>query len=141
MSEKQNSFSIDFLDHVAIRVKDVNRSCEWYERVLGLKEYRIPEWDDYPVFMLSGRCGIAIFPANINDEKYPKDSKNIKIEHFAFNVSRENFEKAQEHYNTLGIEFTFQDHIHFHSIYTLDPDGHKVELTTLVSDPESFYGK
>ena len=32
-------FNINFLDHVAIRVKDMDVSIEWYSRVMGLKKY------------------------------------------------------------------------------------------------------
>ena len=38
-----------------------------------------------------------------------------------------------------GQQFEFQDHFYFHSIYTKDPDGHTVELTTIVISEESFY--
>jgi len=38
------------------------------------------------------------------------------------------------------LDFTVQDHHYFHSIYTRDPDGHVVELTTIVVEEDSFYG-
>ena len=47
--------------------------------------------------------------------------------YFAFNVDSENFEKAYRKYDPLGIDYDFQDHTYFHSIYTSDPDGHRVE--------------
>jgi catechol 2,3-dioxygenase-like lactoylglutathione lyase family enzyme len=37
-------FNIEFLDHVAIRVKDIRASASWYKTVLGLNEYQLPEW-------------------------------------------------------------------------------------------------
>lgn len=135
-----HNFSINFLDHVAIRVKDMQVSIAWYENVLGLKKYQLPEWGTAPIFMLSGKSGVALFPAHLEDPKATNpNSKNIKIDHFAFNVSNEDFRKAQEHYTALGLDFDFQDHHYFHSIYTKDPDGHKVELTTIVVDESSFY--
>lgn len=126
-------FHINFLDHVAIKVKDMEASANWYEKVLGLKRCSLPEWGSYPVFMLAGKAGVAIFPAKANDE-----TKN-KVDHFAFNVSKDDFEKAKFHYKSIGQEFQFQDHFYFHSIYTKDPDGHTVELTTIVVDEDSFY--
>jgi len=54
-------------------------------------------------------------------------------------VTNENFEKAKEKYVDLNLEFTIQDHYYFHSIYTKDPDGHTVELTTIVVDENKFY--
>lgn len=137
---KQNdNIHIEFLDHVAIRVKDVNLSAQWYEKVLGLKRYQLPEWGDVPVFMLSGKSGVALFPAKTIDPAVDPLSKNIKIDHFAFHVTRDNFEKAKIRYLRLNLEFQLQDHYYFDSIYTDDPDGHTVELTTLKVRAQEFY--
>ena len=130
---------IGFLDHVAIRVKDIKASAAWYQQVLGLKKYQLPEWGDFPIFLLAGKSGVALFPARSSDKEMDPSSKNVKIDHFAFNVDKENFEKAERRYTELGLEFSFQDHHYFHSIYTRDPDGHVVELTTLVVAESEFY--
>ena len=138
--ESMKKFSVDFLDHVAIRVKDIELSAQWYEKVLGLERLHMPEWGNHPIFMSCGKSGVAIFPANLTDPEINKQSKHTGISHFAFHVSNEDFEKAQQHYENLSIEFDFQDHYYFHSIYTKDPDGHTVELTTIVVDETTFYG-
>lgn len=132
-------FKLDFLDHVAIRVKDIDASVTWYQKVLGLKRYQLEKWGDFPIFMLAGKTGIALFPANENHPQLNQRSKNVKIDHFAFQVSQEAFAKAREHYETLKLDYNFQDHHYFHSIYTKDLDGHTVELTTLVVDESEFY--
>lgn len=132
-------FNINFLDHVAIYVKDIDRSIAWYAKHLGLKKYHLKEWGAFPVFMLAGKSGLAIFPARLGDDKINPDSRNVRIEHFAFNVSNKDFKKAQEYFNKSEISFDFQDHHYFHSIYLRDPDGHKIELTTIVVTEESFY--
>ncbi|WP_149276181.1 VOC family protein [Pareuzebyella sediminis] len=132
------SFEISNLDHVAIRVADIETSVDWYTQVLGLKKYKLEKWGDYPIFMFAGKTGIALFPANVEDPEVP-DTKNVKIDHFAFYVTRDNFEKAKIKYNKLGLIYTLSDHHYFHSMYTKDPDGHTVELTTLVVPPDQFY--
>ncbi len=137
MTTKKNNIEIEFLDHVAIRVADIKASVKWYEEVLGLKKYQLPEWGDFPIFMLANKSGIALFPAITTDKKIDTRSKNIKIDHFAFNVTKENFEKAKKRYTAL--KFNIQDHHYFHSIYTKDPDNHTVELTTIVVNAQKFY--
>ncbi|MCK5442547.1 MAG: VOC family protein [Maribacter sp.] len=139
MKSNTEKIELKFLDHVAIRVKDLEVSAKWYEKVLGLKKYQLPEWGDFPIFMLTNKSGVALFPANFHDPKLDHQSKNVKIDHFAFNVNQENFEKAKKRYTELDLDFNIQDHHYFHSIYTKDPDGHTVELTTLVVDEQSFY--
>jgi len=136
---ENNEIALEFLDHVAIRVHDLKKSAEWYQNVLGLKKYQLPEWGEFPIFLLSGKSGIALFPANLEDKQLELNSKNVKIDHFAFNVTNENFEKAKKKYTDLNLEFNIQDHYYFHSIYTKDPDGHTVELTTMVVDENKFY--
>ncbi len=134
-----NELQIRFLDHVAIRVLDLNKSVEWYENVLNLKKYQKPEWGEFPVMMIADKSGIAIFPANIKDEKMPENSKNVKIDHLAFNVDVDNFEKAKVKFTLLNIEYKFQDHHYFESIYINDPDGHVIELTTIKVSENKFY--
>ena len=139
MKKQSDNFEIEFLDHVAIRVKSIELSADWYERVLGLKKYQLPKWGKYPIFMMSNTSGVALFPAELADEKLDKNSKNIGIDHFAFNVTNENFEIAKNRYLSLGLNFTIKDHYYYHSMYTKDPDGHNVELTTLMVNAKDFY--
>ncbi len=139
MSCDSPSFKIDFLDHVAIRVSDMTISIKWYETVLCLKKYQTPEWGPFPVFMLAGKSGVALFPAHATDPQKSGHSRGVGIDHFAFNVTLDNFEKAKNRYAKLNVQFSFQDHHYFHSIYTKDPDGHTVELTTLVVAEKDFY--
>ncbi|UJH67544.1 VOC family protein [Allomuricauda sp. SCSIO 65647] len=139
MTDKQNTIEIEFLDHVAIRVADMEASAKWYENVLGLKRYRLSEWGDFPIFLLSGKSGIALFPAELDHTELDPASKNVKIDHFAFNVTNENFEKAKKRYIELNLEFNIQDHHYFESIYTKDLDGHTVELTTIKVNEREFY--
>lgn len=134
-----SAFELEFLDHVAINVKDLNASAEWYEKVLGLKKYQLKKWGEFPIFMLSGKSGVALFPANSNTDKEAANPKGIRIDHFAFNVTNSNFEKAKKRYEDLGLVYQVKDHFYFHSIYTKDLDGHNVELTTLIVEEDSFY--
>ena len=133
---KKHPFEIAFLDHVAIRVHNLKASAEWYTKVLGVTQYQVPEWGDFPIFLLAGKTGIALFP----EGKGPKGpAPAIRIDHFAFQVEPDQFDRALEHYRALGLKFDIQDHVHFRSVYTRDPDGHTVELTALQVPPGKFY--
>ena len=61
MKKEDHHINLEFLDHVAIYVADMEASAKWYENVLGLKRYQLPEWGEYPIFLLSGKTGIALF--------------------------------------------------------------------------------
>lgn len=121
---------IQNLDHIAITVRDVHRSRDWYCEVLGLEQRYADVWGDVPTFVCAGETGIALFPASVNEPKASPGRDTIAMRHFAFRVDRSNFERAKRELNARGTGFEFQDHTISHSIYFDDPDGHQLELTT-----------
>lgn len=121
---------IQHIDHIALTVRDVEKSTKWYCDVLGLEHRYAGMWDGVPAMLFIGETGLALFPTKIDDPKPSPGSDTIAMMHFAFRVDRENFEAAQTHLKQLGIPFEFQDHDISHSIYFDDPDGHQLELTT-----------
>jgi catechol 2,3-dioxygenase len=113
-------FRVQGLDHVAIGVADQAASRDFYRDVLGL-ERRYEAWGDMPVAMMAEHGGMALFP----------DARRRNgFLHLAFRVDRVNFELAQEDLREAGIEFEYQDHDVSQSIYFVDPDGNRLELTT-----------
>ena len=121
-------FELAGLDHVALRVKDLERSAAWYREVLGLQPMFEGAWGGVPIMLgIGGLAAIALFPAG---EAGVSGRAAIEIDHFAFRASRADFERARESLEQRGIEVDFQDHEISHSIYFLDPDGHQLEITT-----------
>lgn len=128
------NFNLQGLDHVALRVADPAASSEWYQSRLKLTPTTFPEWGEFPIMMMVGETGVALFPASqAASSSQPKD-KPPGIFHFAFCLDQESFMQIQLHLSQLEEKFTFEDHFYFHSIYLSDPDGHTVELTTKVKD-------
>lgn len=124
-------FQIKTLDHIALRVSNLEASASWYARILCLSRVQAKEWGPFPIFMVAQNgTGVALFPTKTNAPQSLPDGDWLKGDHYAFQVDADHFEQAQKHLNKEGIAFTFQDHFYFHSIYFHDPDGHQLEITT-----------
>lgn len=123
-------FQLEGLDHVALIVRDVERSVRWYQQVLGLTRRYQEVWGDYPAVVCTGNTFLALFPSQSAAPRAGSDPDTLTVHHFAFRVNRENFESAQTALREQGVSFRFQNHEISHSIYFHDPDGHQVEITT-----------
>ena len=123
-------FKIEALDHVALAVRDVERSARWYADVLGFKQEHEGMWDGVPTFVGNGAAAIALFPAREKGGSTSHNRAAVRTLHFAFRADRENFLRAQDELKKRAIAFDFQNHEISHSIYFRDPDGHEIEITT-----------
>ena len=119
---------LEGIDHVAMGVRDIERSGKWYVDVLGFERLHEGMWNGVPTFIGRGNTGIALFPAS--HEPKLSNHREIRMLHLAFRADRENFLAAQQELKNRGIKFEFQDHEIAHSIYFRDPDGHQLEITT-----------
>jgi catechol 2,3-dioxygenase-like lactoylglutathione lyase family enzyme len=123
-------FEVDALDHVALSVRDVARSAQWYSDVLGFKRLHEDKWNGIPAFVGNGDAAIALFPASEEIGSGAPGRAAVRTLHFAFRTDRENFLRAQDELKKRAIAFEFENHDISHSIYFRDPDGHKIEITT-----------
>jgi catechol 2,3-dioxygenase-like lactoylglutathione lyase family enzyme len=121
---------LEGIDHVALSVRDVERSAQWYIDVLGFERLHPGMWNGIPTFIGRGTTGIALFPPRGQGPKSPPQTDKIDMLHLAFRADRKNFLAAQLELKERGIKFEFQDHEISHSIYFHDPDGHELEITT-----------
>ena len=119
---------LEGIDHVAMGVRDIERSAKWYIEVLGFERLHDGMWNGVPTFIGKGTTGIALFPAS--HEAKSSTHREIRMLHLAFRANRKNFLAAQEELKRRGIKFEFQDHEISHSIYFRDLDGYKLEITT-----------
>ena len=121
---------LEGIDHVALAVRDIEQSAQWYIDVLGFERRYEGMWNGVPTFIGKGNIAIALFPARASHSKSAVRSDNIRVLHLAFRTDRENFAAAQKELDRRGIKFEFQDHEISHSIYFHDPDRHQLEITT-----------
>ena len=123
-------FTIEALDHVALSVRDVEHSAQWYADVLGFKRLHEGIWNGTPIFVGNGAAAIALFPARDKGVSTSHDRAAVRTLHFAFRTDRANFLRAKDELKKRAIPFDFQNHEISHSIYFRDPDGHQIEITT-----------
>ncbi len=121
---------LEGIDHVALSVRDVERSANWYIDILGFERLHEGMWNGVPTFIGKGNTGIALFPVKANATATPSTHRDIRMLHLAFRANQQNFLAAQRELEKRGIKFEFQDHEISHSIYFRDPDGHQLEITT-----------
>lgn len=124
-------FNVSKIGHVVLRVSDLERSTEFYTKVLG---FRIS--DVYPESMMPGRM---VFLRMSNDHHgvalvggSEKVVDSSEMHHMAFAVeSLDEVFRARNHLDKMGVHIEFEGRrragcqvaVEFH-----DPDGHFLEI-------------
>lgn len=148
-------FQISRLGHVGIHVSDVERSIEFYRKVVGLKltgNWRKPDAFRPVCFMRveSSHHDLVFFelpkdidPASL-DMSDSANRRNLGVQHVAFEFdSREEWLHALDHVRSCGVEIVDGPLVHgheatsvqsfiggsgSHAFYFLDPDGNRIEF-------------
>ena len=123
------------MDHIVLRVLDVERSLRWYTEQLGLAPVRVDEWRDgdcpFPSVRVSAETIIDLIAGDVAME-----TRNL--DHFCMVVSAEDLAEVR----TSG-EFTIVRDPDFElygargyadGLYIADPDGNEIELRAYPSD-------
>jgi catechol 2,3-dioxygenase-like lactoylglutathione lyase family enzyme len=120
------------IDHVAISVRDLRKSADWYAEVFGFTV--LHEWNTtWMIGKREMRIGLFARPSGVAIDEL--DSK-LAIQHFAFLCDRKEFAAAQQRLKAANILFTGpEDSGIALSIFLHDPDGHEVEITTYYKPP------
>ncbi len=142
-----NPIRITKLDHVVLRVADIEKSIHFYRDVLGCPEKRIKK-DSGLYQYQAGASMIDLVPLDspggIRSGYGPPD-KGRNMEHFALTI---------EEFDDLALRSYLRDHditpirsgVHFGadgygpSIYLEDPDGNVVELKGPAESEEQKIG-
>lgn len=117
--------------HTMIRVKDIKKSLEFYEKLIGLKPVKKMRLDDCTLYFLSDEIGEVQIELTHNDET-PENGYEIGsgFGHFAFQV--DSMDKVTKKLKELGYEYLWEPFQLSAAGSTLafvkDPDGYEIEF-------------
>jgi catechol 2,3-dioxygenase-like lactoylglutathione lyase family enzyme len=123
------------LDHVVLRVADIDASLDWYQRVLGCTvERKIERFGLYQ--LRAGATLIDLVPVKSSAGKPgggPPGKKKRNVDHFALQVAQFDPKKIRAYLRRRGVEpgdvaRRYGAQGHGPSMYLADPDGNTVEL-------------
>ena len=119
------------IDHVALSVADLDKSLEFYTKVIGLKiterEYSKPGIE---YFLDCGTSLIGLIQGQKDGEKHLLQDEGLGGNHVSFRVDTKDFDGIVEEIKKRGIPITYsKKREKSWSLYFLDPDGNKLEVT------------
>ena len=123
------------MDHIVLRVKDVEVSMQFYTETLGLKPERVEQW----------RAGEVRFPSvRLNDDTiidlFASDQESIgrdgvkNQDHFCMVIEPTDMDELKAKFEALGVGIQagpgkrWGSHGDGISLYVYDPDDNVVEL-------------
>ncbi|MBI2169599.1 MAG: VOC family protein [Actinobacteria bacterium] len=118
----------DRVGHVVLKVRDLERSVDWYTRVLGLRE--VGRYEDRMAFLSWGENHHDLALMEIGDVPGPVWPE-VGMYHFAVRLhgGDDELRAVRDHVVSEGAEVGgASDHAVSHSVYLKDPDGIEIEI-------------
>lgn len=134
-AQTQPLVKITEMDHIVLRVKDVETSLGFYSEILGLKTERVEQW----------RAGEIRFPSvRLNDDTiidfFASDREPISkdgarnLDHYCMVIEPTDMDQLKSNFEAIGVEIQagpgkrWGSHGDGISLYIYDPDQNVVEL-------------
>ena len=119
------------IDHVALSVVDLERSLKFYTEILGLRisprEHQKPGTE---YFLDCGTSLVGLIQGDPKGDKHELQDGGLGGNHFSFRVPTRDFDRAVEELKERKVTITFtKKREKSWSVYFLDPDGNKLEIT------------
>lgn len=108
------------LNHITFAVSDLDKSCFFYESILGLRPVARLK---HCAYFLAGDLWLAL----VHDTGMPESSRS-DYTHVAFDCSNEEFAGLKEKLLAFGCREWSANQSEGESFYFTDPDGHKLEI-------------
>ena len=119
------------IDHIAINVRDIDKSVDFYTKILGLKvTQREPSKSGVEYFLDCGTSLIGIIQAKDFHHTHPFAHEGLGANHFSFRVHASKFDAMIKwlEENNIKIEYAKKREKSW-SLYFYDIDANKLEIT------------
>ena len=134
-SKVQPLVKITEMDHIVLRVKDVETSLKFYTETLGLKPERIEEWRAGKIRFPSARINADTIIDLFASDQEPIDKDGVKNQdHYCMVIEPMDMEELKTKFEAIGVEIQagpgkrWGSHGDGTSLYIYDPDNNVVEL-------------
>ena len=123
--------------HLAIRVRNLTESRDFYGKLLGCEEGRSSTtWVDFNFFGHQLVCHVAPnYPSVSEDASNVVDGHDVPVPHFGAVLDMAHFEGLSARLKKGGISFVIEPHIRFKggpgeqaTMFLLDPSGNAIEF-------------
>jgi catechol 2,3-dioxygenase-like lactoylglutathione lyase family enzyme len=123
------------LDHIVLRVRDVERSLRFYTDVLGLQPERVERWRAGEVRFPSVRLNVDTIIDLFASDQEPIGKDGLRNQdHFCMVIEPTDMDALKSKFENIGVEIQtgpgkrWGSHGDGISLYIYDPDNNVVEL-------------
>ena len=134
-SQTQPLVKITELDHIVLRVKDVETSLRFYTQVLGLPAERVEQWRAGEIRFPSARLNADTIIDFFASDQQPIGREGAKNQdHFCMVIEPTDMEELKAKFEGIGVDIQagpgkrWGSHGDGISLYIYDPDDNVVEL-------------
>jgi catechol 2,3-dioxygenase-like lactoylglutathione lyase family enzyme len=123
------------MDHIVLRVKNVETSLKFYTETLGLQPERIEEWRAGKIRFPSARINADTIIDLFASDQEPIDKDGVKNQdHYCMVIEKTDMEELKSKFEAMGVGIQagpgqrWGSHGDGTSLYIYDPDENVVEL-------------
>ena len=127
--------TITEMDHIVLRVRDVEESLQFYSEVLGLAVERVDQWRNGEVRFPSVRLNADTIIDLFASDQEPIGKEGAKNQdHYCMVIEPTDMESLKSQFESIGVEIQagpgkrWGSHGDGMSLYIYDPDDNVVEL-------------